>query len=358
MCRAGGPWVRLHFLHRLRLGEVQLSMGAQLPLLEQPAPMRLADERLRGTRFLEVHSRSVLNGPASTHMEFWSINPYVGCEFGCSYCYARDTHRWMVERAGGLEGSGDDAALAFERNILVKQNAARVLERTLDPARIGSVTIVIGTATDPYQPGERKFGITRSILDAFRRYRGLSLGIITKSPLIVRDLDLLMELSLQHRLRLNISLATTDPTLARRLEARSPVPSARLRALTRLREAGLDAGLLVAPVIPGITDSRPSLARLFAAARRADASFITCSPLRLGPATRATFLPKLEQEFPRLVSRYRLHYARRDHASQAYRDALRTRVNALRARYGFPTSTHEEEPAADTSANAPQLSLL
>lgn len=347
------------FLHRLRLGQVQLTMGAQLPLLEQPAPMRLADERLRGTRFLEVHSRSVLNAPASTHMEFWSINPYVGCEFGCSYCYARDTHRWTVERAGGLEGSGDDAALAFERNILVKQNAARVLERTLDPARIGSVTIVIGTATDPYQPGERKFGITRSILDAFRRYRGLSLGIITKSPLIVRDLDLLMELSLQHRLRVNISLATTDPTLARRLEARSPVPSARLRALTRLREAGLEAGLLVAPVIPGITDSRPSLARLFAAARRADASFITCSPLRLGPATRATFLPKLEKEFPRLVSRYRLHYARHDHASQAYRDALRTRVNDLRARYGFPPAAAQDDDAETAAPPAPpQLNLL
>jgi DNA repair photolyase len=349
----------MHFLHRMRLGRVQLSIGAQLPLLEQPAPMRLADARLRGTRFLEVTSRSVLNGPASTHMEFWSINPYVGCEFGCSYCYARDTHRWTVERAGGLEGSGDDASLAFERNILVKQNAARVLERTLDPARIGSVTIIIGTATDPYQPGERKFGITRSILDAFRRYRGLSLGIITKSPLIIRDLDLLMELSLQHRLRANISLATTDPTLARRLEARSPVPSARLRALARLRAAGLEAGLLVAPVIPGITDSRPSLARLFAAARRADASFITCAPLRLGPAARATFLPRLEKEFPQLVSRYRLHYARRDHASQAYRDALTSRVNALRSAYGFPpTPSVGDEPELSAPISDKQLNLL
>lgn len=329
-------------------------MSVQLPLLEQPSAMRLADERLRGTRFLEVSSRSVLNGPASTHMEFWSINPYVGCEFGCAYCYARDTHRWTVERAGGLEGNPEDPALAdpalaFERNILVKQNAARILERTLDPARIGSVTIVIGTATDPYQPGERKFGITRSILDAFRRYRGLSLGIITKSPLIVRDLDLLMELSLQHRLKVNISLATTDSALARRLEARSPVPAARLRALARLREAGLEAGLLVAPVVPGITDSRPALARLFAAARRANASFITCAPLRLGPATRNTFLPHLAREFPELVSRYRIHYARRDHASKAYQDALSSRVNELRARYGFPPRAGYSELKPDSS---------
>lgn len=347
---------------------MQLSRGVQLPLLAPPPPMRLADERLRGTRFLEVTSRSVLNGPASTHMEFWSINPYVGCEFGCSYCYARDTHKWTVERAGGLEHGGDDSshaapevadpALSFERNILVKQNAARVLERTLDPARIGSVTIVIGTATDPYQPGERKFGITRSILDAFRRYRGLSLGIITKSPLIVRDTELLMELSLQHRLRVNISLATTDARLARRLEARSPVPSARLRALGRLREAGIEAGLLVAPVIPGITDSRPSLARLFAAARRANASFITCSPLRLGPATRNTFLPHLAKEFPELVSRYRIHYARSNHASKQYRDALSSRVNDLRARYGFERRSDEEDSIEPEHQQMSQLSLL
>src|SRR6478736_10547698 len=132
--------------------------ASQLDLLPRSAvsPLPVLDQRNRGTRFIGLSVQSVLNTPAATHMGFWSINPYVGCEFGCTYCYARDTHRYAVERSGLPPEPLPDWE-AFERRILVKTGAADVLVRTLDPARLGGQALVIGTATDPYQPAERRF---------------------------------------------------------------------------------------------------------------------------------------------------------------------------------------------------------
>jgi DNA repair photolyase len=304
-----------------------------------PAPLPVLDERTRGTKFIRLPVRSVLNNPASTGMGFWSINPYVGCEFGCTYCYARDTHRWVMERADGRTGGPADRLPpeeAFEREILVKEEVAEVLARTLKPAQVAGHTLVIGTATDPYQPAERQFRLTRRILEVLRSYHGLSIGIITKSPLITRDLDLLQALSQRHEVSINISLATADRRLARRLELRSPIPEARLRALRRLTEGGVYAGLLVAPIIPGVTDDWAGLARLIEAAKEAGARYVVGSALRLGPAARHRFLPLLEQEFPELAERYRRHYAGKDHVSQGYQDALSRRLRLLQQAYGFP----------------------
>lgn len=333
----------------MRLGPLRMIDQAgsrQLPLLPAEHGWRVLDERARGTSFVAITPRSVLNSPATTGMEFWSVNPYVGCEFGCSYCYARDTHRYAVERENGKAGM--DAAglaqpplppaLAFERQILVKRGAGRLLLRSLDPARVGNETVMIGTATDPYQPAERRFRVTREILEALSSHRGLSIGIITKSPLVVRDLDLLRLLSGRGRLRVHISLATTDARLARRLEARSPTPAARLRALGRLTASGIEGGLLVAPIIPGITDGRDALSRLFAAGRAAGARHVMGSPLRLGPAARAQFLPHLAREFPELLARYQRNYGHAHHASAAYQEALAVRVDELREEHGYAIS--------------------
>jgi DNA repair photolyase len=298
-----------------------------------PAPLPVLDERNRGTKFIELSVNSVLNTPASTGMGFWSINPYVGCEFGCTYCYARDTHRWTMERAG--RRTGLPPWLAFEREILVKKDVAKVLARTLNPARMAGHSLVIGTATDPYQPAERRFRLTRRILEVLRSYHGLSIGIITKSSLVTRDIDLLQALSKHNEVTVNISLATADSRLARRLELRSPVPGARLRALRRLTESGIHAGLLVAPIVPGITDDWAGLARLMEAAKEAGARYVVGSALRLGPAARHRFLPHLEREFPELAERYRRHYAGKDHVSQSYQDALTRRLRALQQAYGF-----------------------
>jgi DNA repair photolyase len=337
----------------------------QIDLLPRvPAsPLPVLDQRNRGTKFIGLPVNSVLNTPASTGMGFWSINPYVGCEFGCTYCYARDTHRWTLERAerrkGGTAvetdaktsegGIGEKftavpsyrrTALppeeAFEKEILVKTDVAEVLSRTLHPAKLAGHSLVIGTATDPYQPAERQFRLTRRILEVLCSYHGLSIGIITKSSLVTRDLDVLQALSTHNEVTVNISLATADARLARLLELRSPVPAARLRALRRLIDGGIHAGLLVAPIIPGVTDDWAGLARLMEAAKEAGARYVVGSALRLGPAARHRFLPFLTREFPALAERYRRHYAGKDHVSQSYQDALNRRLRLLKQTYGFP----------------------
>lgn len=344
-----------------------MSTQLSLPILQDPPPWRAlgargrertraesaapvpvspsgADSAPRTTvvEFVALPVRSVLNTPGSTGMGFWSLNPYVGCEFGCSYCYARDTHRWAVDRRAGGQAEGPADARSrpdpdedFEHRILVKLDAPDVLTRTLQPARLRGRPLVIGTATDPYQPAERRFRITRGILEALTAYRGLSIHVITKSPLVLRDIDLFRRLAERGSLRVNISLITLDARLARRLEPRSPVPSARIRALERLGAAGVPTGLYIAPVLPGISDGRAALDHLFAAARAAGAEHVMVSSLRLGPAARARFLPHLEQEFPRLAQRYRRRYASADSAPEEYRKALAGRVAALRARHGF-----------------------
>jgi DNA repair photolyase len=358
MLGAIGALLVVRHLPTVWMGALRVSpAGKQLTLLPSGSDdagthLPVLDQRARGTRFIELSVRSVLNSPASTHMGFWSINPYVGCEFGCTYCYARDTHKWTVERAlegrnvGTTEGSHRSIVPtfrrselppeeAFEKEILVKSDVAKVLARTLSPARLAGQSLVIGTATDPYQPAERRFRLTRHILEVLCAYRELSIEIITKSPLVIRDLEVLQTLSRHNEVNVNISLATADPRLARRLELRSPVPGARLRALRRLTEGGVYAGLIVAPIIPGITDDWAGLARLMEAAKEAGARYVIGSALRLGPAARRRFLPVLEREFPALYERYRRHYAGSDMTSRSYQDALTRRLNALRQAYGF-----------------------
>jgi DNA repair photolyase len=343
---------------------------SQVPLLPRgpAAPLPLLDERTsRGAKFIGLPVSSVLNTPASTGMDFWSINPYVGCEFGCMYCYARDTHRWTMERRGsGAAGQRDlSPEEAFEKEILVKTDVAQVLARTLNPAKLAGHSLVIGTATDPYQPAERQFRLTRQILEVLLSYHGLSIEIITKSSLVTRDLDLLRALSARNEVTVNISLATADARLARLLELRSPVPAARLRALRRLIEGGVYAGLLVAPIIPGVTDDWPGLARLMETAKEAGARYVVGSALRLGPAARHRFLPFLTREFPALAERYRRHYADKDYVSQQYQDALTRRLRLLKQTYGFPIDENMRrrqlegrEPRHRSSAPVQQPVLL
>jgi len=319
----------------------------QLPLLpaDRPSgrPPVVLDQRLRGTTFVSLTPKRVLNPPSATGMDYWSLNPYVGCEFGCSYCYARYTHRYVVERAHDA-GKLTDAEFAdyrgahgweaFEKRIFVKEHVVGALEVDLKRVPIGEC-IVIGTATDPYQPAERRFRVTRAVLQRLTRCEGLSFGIITKSPLIARDCDLLIRLQERNELQVHVSLITADARLARKLEARSPVPAARLRALRKLVDAGVNAGLIVAPVLPGITDAIAHLDTLFAAAREAGAHFIHAGALRLYTAVRDRFLPLLGEHFPELVPRYQRAYARQAGAPREYTRALTRRIEKLRRKHGF-----------------------
>ncbi|MFN2572083.1 MAG: radical SAM protein [Gemmatimonadales bacterium] len=319
----------------------------QLPLLsaERPAgrPPAVLDERLRGTRFVSLTPQRVLNPPSTTGMDYWSLNPYVGCEFGCSYCYARYTHRYVVERAHAA-GKLNDAEFsdyrgahgweAFEKRIFVKEQIIGALDVDLKRVPLGDC-IVIGTATDPYQPAERRFRLTRAVLQRLTRCEGLSFGIISKSPLIARDVDVLRKLQERNELQIHVSLITTDALLARKLEARSPVPSARLRALRKLVDAGINAGLIVAPVLPGITDDVRHLDGLFRAAHDAGARFIHAGALRLYAAVRDRFLSVLAEHYPELVPRYERAYARQAGAPREYGKALSLRIEKLRRKYGI-----------------------
>jgi DNA repair photolyase len=167
--------------------------------------------------YLALENRSMLTRCDSPRMPFsWQINPYRGCEFACKYCYARYTHEFMEMRDG----------LDFERKIYVKKHSGWLLRQELKQVR-AEQSIAIGTATDPYQPAERKFGVTRAIMEEFSRHQGLSLGMVTKSDLILRDLDLLRVIAANNRLRIHITITTTNASLARILEPRAPRPDLR-----------------------------------------------------------------------------------------------------------------------------------
>jgi DNA repair photolyase len=316
-------------------------------------------------RYYGVTAKRVLNPPESTGMGFWSINPYTGCAFGCAYCYARYAHRYAWERAdtaGRVDGSAEAPDmppwLAFERRIMVKRNAADALRRALrhgSERHLGLVhgeAIVIGSATDPYQPAERRYRITRGILEVLAEHEGLRITIISKSPLITRDIDLLARLSQRSRLTVHLSLITLRRDLARRLEPRAPTPEARVRALTRLREAGIDTGINCMPVLPGITDHPADLEALVKRVAEAGATYVGCCALRLRAAARDRYLPFIASEFPHLAERYRNAYARSYQPSERYREGLRRFFAELCRKHGVSNRFRDgqkegEEASAD-----------
>jgi DNA repair photolyase len=213
----------------------------------------------------------------------------------------------------------------FERVIFLKQNAAWLIEQELkriDPAR----QIGLGTATDPYQPIERKARITRSLLEVFARQKGRRLGIVTKSTLIVRDTDLLCEIARRNRLVVHITITTPDAALARKLEPRAPRPDLRFATVRRLREAGIVTGILCSPLLPGITDSEKAINGMARRAAAVDASFFAANPLFLKPCSRPTYFTFVREHFPELLAEYQTRFATRDFAAPSYSRKLATIV--------------------------------
>jgi DNA repair photolyase len=269
--------------------------------------------------------RSLLNRCTGVRMPFtWTINSYRGCEFACKYCYARYTHEFMELREGA----------DFEQKIFVKQHAADLLRQELRQVKPGE-EIAIGTATDPYQPAERRFEVTRAILEEFARHRGLDIGIVTKSNLVLRDLELFQQIARNNRLFVNITITTLNVDLARMLEPRAPRPDLRLEAMQQLNEAGIAAGVICAPVLPGITDSPHDLEALVKATAQAGGKHIFANSLFLKPCSAAVFLPFLEKEFPQLVESYRLRYKDRAFLSASYRKRLSQLMARLRQKHGI-----------------------
>lgn len=294
-------------------------------------------------RFLAMRSRSLLNRSVSKRQLSleWSINPYRGCEFGCKYCYARYTHQFLqpgkVEDipTGTYDGPEQPWAKAFEHEIYLKENAAWLLEQELrhfDPRQ----EIAIGTATDPYQPIERRVGLTRSLLEIFSRRSGYRIGLITKSNLVVRDIDLLRRIGERNQLVLHVTITTTSAELARKLEPRAPRPDLRFAAVRRLREAGLHAGVLCSPLLPGINDSATAVDGVAKAAAAAGASFLGGHPLFLKSCSRPTWLSFVREHFPHLAGEYDRRFATADFADAAYRRQMASLLRGVCERHSIP----------------------
>jgi DNA repair photolyase len=286
--------------------------------------------------FRAMQARSILNKSVSKRKLslVWSINPYRGCEFGCKYCYARYTHEFLqpapiaTPPIGTHDIPQQPWALAFEREIYLKENAAWLLEQELkriDPAE----EIAIGTATDPYQPIERRVGITRSLLEVFAKSEGYRIGLITKSSLITRDIDLLQQIAARNTLVLHVTITTADAELARKLEPRAPRPDLRFAAVRKLREAGLTAGVLCSPLLPGINDRLQQLEAVSSRAAAAGASFLGAHPLFLKSCSRPTWLSFVREHFPNLATDYERRYAAADFIDATYRNRMASLVRQL-----------------------------
>ena len=308
---------------------------SSLPLLPDSGPRLVGIARLAShgetvrqgheVEYFTLPVRSLLNRSTGSRMPFtWTINPYRGCEFACKYCYARYTHEFMEMRDG----------VEFEQKIYAKQHAAGLLRQELRAVKPGE-DIAIGTATDPYQPIERKLEITRAILQEFARRSGLEVGIVTKSALVVRDIDLLQAISRSNRISVSITVTTMDADLARILEPRAPRPDLRLEALKKLRDAGVRAGVICAPVLPGITDSPKRLESVVRAAAEARACHIYANPLFLKPCSAAVFLPFLKEHFPQLVADYDRRFKEHAFLPAAYRKRISELFARLRGKYGI-----------------------
>jgi DNA repair photolyase len=310
---------------------------------------RLAAESPRVREHAEVEyfalpSRSALNRESSRRMPFaWTINPYRGCEFGCKYCYARYTHEFM-EMWDGKD---------FERKIYAKVGAPELLRAELRHAKDKGLPIALGTATDPYQPAEKQFEITRRMLEVFAEFEGLEFSITTKSVLILRDLEFLKLVSAQHRFSVHMTVTTTDERLARLLEPKAPPPARRLEAVKQLSEARVRVGVNAMPILPGLNDSERSLETLARAAGESGAKFLYGNLLFLTPAAMKQFMPFLEKEFPRLAKNYRRLYAHSAYLNGEYKNRMTKLLAELRARYGLEGSHGEPPPAT----RHPQLAL-
>ncbi len=308
-----------------------------------------------------IEARSILNRSVSKRLRWlaYSINPYRGCEFGCRYCYARYTHEFLVPGAASAPPAAGAATTdfrdpeAFERVIFLKQNAAWLLEQDLkriDPSQ----EIALGTATDPYQPIERREKITRSLLEVFARKQDYRLSIVTKSNLILRDLDVLAEVARRNTLVVHVTITTPNAELARKLEPRAPRPDLRFAAVRALREAGITAGILCCPLLPGITDSGRAINTMARKAADVGASFFAANPLFLKPCSRPTYVNFLQQHFPALVKDYEKRFGKADFATQAYSRQMAKIVEKACQRYGLGRRSHDALLTRDLGRDAPE----
>ena len=285
------------------------------------AALTEADKRADEARYQEVACRSALNRVQGMPFN-WTLNPYRGCTHGCHYCFAR---RYHVQ----FEMNADDE---FASMILVKTNFVEVLERQLDRPSWTREYVAFGTATDPYQPIEGHYRLTRRSIEVLARGK-TPIGLITKGPMVVRDKDVLRDLTRAAGCTVYISVPTVDEHAWRSLEPGTAHPLQRLRAVRDLVDAGVNAGVLMAPIVPGFSSSRSQLERTIKAIADHGARFVGCNVMYLQDGTRSHFMKFLEREFPAMKPRFERLYARK-YPPDAYRKEVKAMVGALQRRYG------------------------
>lgn len=294
------------------------------------AALTEAERRADQARYQEVACRSALNRVQGMPFN-WTLNPYRGCTHGCHYCFAR---RYHVQ----FEMDSDDE---FASVILVKRNFVEVLARELDKPTWTRELVALGTATDPYQPIEGHYKLTRGTIEALARGR-TPIGLVTKGPMIVRDRDVLGDLARAAGCTIYMSVPTVDEDAWRTLEPGTAHPLQRLRAVRELVDAGLNAGVLMAPIVPAFSSSRAKLERTVKAIADHGARFVGCNVMYLQDGTRSHFMKFLEREFPSMRPRFEKLYAKK-YPPDAYRKEVQGMVRALQQRYGL---TKREDAAA------------
>jgi len=280
----------------------------------------------RRVEYRSLPTRRWLNRCHSRRVPFdWSINPYRGCEYGCKYCYARFTHEFLERRD----------PQSFEREIYAKDWDAFAFQQELKAVKPEQI-IGIGTATDPYQPAERKFLLTRQVLESLKNVQRVSIFLTTKSNLVSRDADLLGELARNNELRVTVTVTTMDRDLARLTEPFAPRPDLRIKAVAELAAAGISVGVIANPVLPLLTDSEQNLESVARAAKDAGADQFGANAVFLQPAAQRVFFPFLAESFPQYLKRYQANFAAGAYLKGAYPERLHTLVNDIRQRVGIP----------------------
>ncbi len=273
--------------------------------------------------YREEPCRGALNRVKGMAFE-WSLNPYMGCAHQCAFCYVRSFEHRADRPADARYGT----------SVRVKTNIAEVLAEELARASWKREVVVIGAATDPYQPAEGIYRLTRRCLQVLSARRN-PFGIITRGPLIVRDIDVLTEAASRAKVSINVSIPTLDETVWRATEPEAPPPRQRLRAVRRLVDAGIDAGIGMAPILPGISDAPEMLEAVVRGAREAGATRVWTSMLHLQPGTRQHFMDVLARHWPEERERYEALFRGRDYLSKATTRPVSERVAELRERYAI-----------------------
>ncbi len=325
----------------------QSARGTGRAGLAQPGPGPV-EAGIEDALAIEIQAKSIINRvPGESQVPFrWTINPYRGCSHACVYCFARRTHEYL-----NLDTGHD-----FDSKIVVKTNAGELLRRELSSPKWTGEPIAMGTNTDPYQRAEGRYRLMREILAALRDHAN-PFSILTKGTLILRDLDLIVEAAERADVSIAVSVGSVDEWLWRTVEPGTPAPRRRLEVVRRFAEAGIGCSVLMAPILPGLSDAPEQIDETVAAISAAGASNLTPIVLHLRPGAREWYRAWLQREHPHLVPLYGRLYGERSYAPRSYQRDVLARVEEAKRRHGLGqrTARNVRDVEAETSETVPQL---